>query len=595
MESRIVKQAREFCSSLFSEIELSESQEFEIFSTAMLATSLANKADNEMLKDTWLNDNIPGIDGFFIVVDNALYSISNYNILFTEGVKFKDVEFCFIEAKTSKSVDSGAILKFYDILVSILKKNNDCQQDIAKCIDAFDEESKNQTNTDLKLSFYFCTQKTESEIADLKDNWKETIRKNEEKIKEFIEIKTHLIGSEFIRKIYESNREGQVSISIPKSNLISIYSKCFVGYINALSLLQSISFENDDLKILNNNVFEDNIRLFLGDTDINKNIQETAQTKDTIFHLYNNGITIINSEHKENNRINHYTFYSIRIINGCQTISSLFEIYKNNKNNKIMENIILPIKLIETIDEDEIEFIATSANSQNQIDTYQLLSNREFFKTLENYFCKNIISNKAIFYKRRIGQQNKRGCINVDLLIIMRALMSSIFQIPHRASGYFDSTMNKYLESLKQLNKESYCKLIYIVTYLFIFVEDFLNNMTKKDKTHLLKHHITFIVFKIINVDIDIKKPKKMGEIPEQWDNEAIDKIYDKLKKLLSNTKEFEQNINYVLKSIEDTGLNISNIAKTNQKILYSPINKVILEFDNFCSKLSEEIINVKS
>ena len=53
MESRIVKQAREFCSSLFSEMELSESQEFEIFSTAMLATTLANKVDNEILKDTF--------------------------------------------------------------------------------------------------------------------------------------------------------------------------------------------------------------------------------------------------------------------------------------------------------------------------------------------------------------------------------------------------------------------------------------------------------------------------------------------------------------------------------------------------------------
>lgn len=47
MESRIVKQAREFCSSLFPEMELLESQKFEFFSTAMLATTLANKVDNE--------------------------------------------------------------------------------------------------------------------------------------------------------------------------------------------------------------------------------------------------------------------------------------------------------------------------------------------------------------------------------------------------------------------------------------------------------------------------------------------------------------------------------------------------------------------
>ena len=89
MESRIVKQAREFCSSLFSEMELSESQEFEIFSTAMLATTLANKVDNEILKDTWLNDNISGIDGFFIIIDNALYSINNYSTILENNEEFK--------------------------------------------------------------------------------------------------------------------------------------------------------------------------------------------------------------------------------------------------------------------------------------------------------------------------------------------------------------------------------------------------------------------------------------------------------------------------------------------------------------------------
>lgn len=507
MESKIVRKAREFCSELFLEKKLSESQEFEIFSTAMLATMIAKKTNQELLKDIWLNNNISGIDSFFIIVDSALYTINNYNILFNEDTNFKNVEFCFVEAKNSKSVDSGSILKFYNTLEKILNnKEEKTLQNIAECINSFDKELQKQKNVAQRINFYFCTQKTESEIDNLKKDWTKEIEANEEKINEFIEIKTHLVSSEFLRKIYKSNRTGQIDVSIPKNNLVSISDKCFIGYISALSVLKSISLENNDIKLLNNNVFEDNIRLFLGDTSINKNIQETAQDKNKSFHLYNNGLTLINAKCDSN--MQDYTFRSIRIINGCQTINSLFEVYKNSKNDEELKNIILPIKIIETIDEDEIELIATSANSQNQIDTYQLLSNREFFKTLENYFYKNIINNKAIFYKRRIGQQNKQGNINIDLLIIMRALMSSVFQIPHRASGYFDSTMNKYLESLKELNEESYCKLFYTATYLFVFVEDFLNSI-KKDKLHLLKHHITFITFRVINIGINIKKPKK--------------------------------------------------------------------------------------
>lgn len=580
MESRIVGQAREFCSGLFSERKLSESQEFEIFSTAMIAMATAIKCDKELLKDIWLDDNISGIDGFFILVDNALYSISNYDVLFgEEEVKFKDVEFCFVEAKNSTNVDYSSILKFYNTIENILKQRElkSALKNINKCFVRFNDRI--ERNATLKIKFYFCTQKTESDINELKDSWKQNIKKNEENIEEFIPIETQIIGSEFLRKTYESNRKGQVSISIPNNQLVTVSEKCFVGYIDALSILKSIALENGEMKLLNNNVFEDNIRLFLGDTEINKSIQNTAQNKNDSFHLYNNGLTLVTAKSTAN-KLKSITFDSIRIINGCQTISSLFEIYKSSKSDEILKDVIIPVKIIDIVDEDEIEFIATSANSQNQINTYQLLSNREFFKRLEKYFEEHTINNRPIVYERRkIGEQNKQKRDSVDLLIMMRALMSSVFQIPHRASGYFDSTMNMYLASLKQLNQESYCKLIYIVTYLFIFVEE---SLTIDNKT--LRYHIVFIIFKSFCPN-NIKKPRKMGEIPE-WNDESISEVYDKIKNLLSNTKVFEEKIKYILESLKNTNL---KDVKTNKRLLYSPVNKVISDFDNFCSKISKE------
>lgn len=86
-----------------------------------------------------------------------------------------------------------------------------------------------------------------------------------------------------------------------------------------------------------------------------------------------------------------------------------------------------------------------------------------------------------------------------------------------------------------------------------------------------------------------------MGDIPENWDNEMIDKICNNIKKILSDTKEFEKNINYIIQEIEKTQLSSFNIVKTNQKILYSPINKVIPKFDDFCLNLSKkELLNAK-
>lgn len=580
METRITKQAREFCSKLFSN-ELDEDKQFEIFSTSMLAIATSSKYSEESLKEIWLNDNISGIDGFFILVDNALYNIYNYDTLFEEEnlKKFKDICFCFVEAKNTKNIDKGSILKSYTTLEKIIYDNCDDEmlESIRECIDKFDRES----NISLKIKIYFCTQKTETDIESLKKSWQQDIDMKEEAIKQYIDIETVFVSSNFLSKIYISRQKGGIDIRIQKNTLIGIDAKCFIGYTSVLSILEAISLNLDGDKLLNDIVFEDNIRLFLGNTNINKNIQNTVQTdnKRNNFHLYNNGLTIIAAQIEMN--INDYTFKSITIINGCQTISSLFEIYKNNQN--ILSDITIPIKIIETTNEEEMEYIATTSNSQNQIDAYQLLSNKEFFKNLENLFNKNIISNTPIFYKRRVGQEDKNNCINIDLRIIMRALMSSVFCIPHRASGYFDDTMNKYLENLKSLNQESYCKLIYILTYMFVLVSDFLNNENKDSKLHLLRHHITFIIFKSFK---SINKPRKIGDIPILKDAD-IEDIYEEIHLLLSDSELFKKRMQKIIKKLETTQL--GRTITTNQKVLYSPITKTIDNFENFCKDINNE------
>lgn len=580
METRITKQAREFCSKLFSK-ELSEDKQFEIFSTSMLAIATSSKYSEESLKEIWLNDNISGIDGFFILVDNALYNIYNYDILFEEEnlKKFKDICFCFVEAKNTKSIDKGSILKSYTTLEKIISDNcnDEMLESIRECINKFDKES----NISLKIKIYFCTQKTETDIESLKKSWQQDINMKEESIKRYIDVETIFVSSNFLSQIYISRQKGGINIRIPQNTLIRIDSKCFIGYTSVLSILEAISLNLNGDKLLNDIVFEDNIRLFLGNTNINKNIQNTIQTdnKRNNFHLYNNGLTIIAAQIEIN--MNDYTFKSITIINGCQTISSLFEIYKNDQN--ILNNITIPIKIIETTNEEEMEYIATTSNSQNQIDAYQLLSNKEFFKNLENLFNKNIINNKPIFYKRRVGQEDKNNCINIDLRIIMRALMSSVFCIPHRASGYFDDTMNKYLENLKSLNQESYCKLIYILTYMFVLVSDFLNNENKDSKLHLLKHHITFIIFKSFK---SINKPRKIGDIPIFKDAD-IEDIYKDIYLLLSDSELFKKRMQKIIKKLETTRL--GRTITTNQKVLYSPITKTIDNFENFCKDINNE------
>lgn len=266
IETRINKYMRAYCAELYDNKNLSDSQQFEIFSTCMIAISNAIHCDKDTLKQIWLDDNLPGIDGFFILVDNAIYSIKNYMQLFDNEKQFKDVEFFIIEAKNSSSVDSGSLQKSYYTIKELIKcrgeHTNRKTLEIYNCIDYFDTaDSKN--NKSMKINFYFCTQKDEKDTISIRSNWQDIINLQEDEIKQYIEIETSIIGSEFLRKSYESTKDG-IKMVVPKEQLIFMDNsiQCCVGYINISQIMEVISFDNNSKKTLKSGIFDDNIRLF---------------------------------------------------------------------------------------------------------------------------------------------------------------------------------------------------------------------------------------------------------------------------------------------------------------------------------------------
>ena len=118
---------------------------------------------------------------------------------------------------------------------------------------------------------------------------------------------------------------------------------------------------------------------------------------------------------------------------------------------------------------------------------------------------------------------------------------------------------------------------------MFVLVSDFLNNENKDSKLHLLKHHITFIIFKSFK---SISKPRKIGDIPILKDAD-IEDIYKDIYLLLSDSELFKKRMQKIIKKLETTRL--GRTITTNQKVLYSPITKTIDNFENFCKDINNE------
>ena len=152
-------------------------------------------------------------------------------------------------------------------------------------------------------------------------------------------------------------------------------------------------------------IFDKNIREYLGNRGINKQIYQTLLNKEdrNNFFYYNNGITIIcdkiNKIKSVKNTKNDKFSPSIeienpQIVNGCQTVNSIYEALKNSDETKVekeYEYTFVMVKILE-IDRNNNEEeklyndIVKYNNSQNSINEKNFVANNKLFERLQGEF-----------------------------------------------------------------------------------------------------------------------------------------------------------------------------------------------------------------
>lgn len=152
-------------------------------------------------------------------------------------------------------------------------------------------------------------------------------------------------------------------------------------------------------------IFDKNIREYLGNKGINKHIYTTLLDSEERknFFYYNNGITIICDKIKpiktQNSGINSNALFEIdnpQIVNGCQTVNSIYEALSNISVDKLEDEfkdtfVMLKILEINRADDKEhslYEKIVKYNNSQNAIDEKAFTANVNDFLRLQTEFRK---------------------------------------------------------------------------------------------------------------------------------------------------------------------------------------------------------------
>ena len=145
-------------------------------------------------------------------------------------------------------------------------------------------------------------------------------------------------------------------------------------------------------------IFDANIREYLGNTGINKNMYNTlmdAEDRRNFFY-YNNGITIVCSAMSTPKTTPNGLKFLItqpQIVNGCQTVSTIYaalDTFNPSDLEKEFKNTFVLIKLLQIDDSIEQEklykSIVTYNNSQNSIDEKTFAANNSVFVRLQKEF-----------------------------------------------------------------------------------------------------------------------------------------------------------------------------------------------------------------
>ena len=175
-----------------------------------------------------------------------------------------------------------------------------------------------------------------------------------------------------------------------------------IGFVNVNQLIRLVDRYN------NNELFEKNVRLFLGESkEVNRRIIETITgNQSPWFGFMNNGVSITADEvevhlppSKQKVKVR---LKGIQIINGCQTVNALYHAkYAPELKDRFQGNSSVMVRIYQVAPKkkDFLNALIIATNSQNAIRPEDLLSNDKIQRILQEMY-----RDYNIGYERKEGE-----------------------------------------------------------------------------------------------------------------------------------------------------------------------------------------------
>lgn len=507
-------------------ISESESSDFEKFSNYSIV-SLEYQKSFDIDFVTVGDGNDTALDGIAILANGVLIENTDEIDDLLEKNGFLEVEFIFIQSKTSSSFDSGEIGKFlYGVKdffseTPTLVRNTDISN-FAHLADYIMSKAPSfRANPTLKL-FYVTTGTWTSDqnLSAVLNNGKTEL----ENLNLFETVATFPFGTNELVRTYRKSKEA-ISTTFEFNSRITLptiegITQSYIGMIPYSEFKKIIVDENDRIQ----NVFEDNVRDFQGESnDVNKGIVSTITGDSTdLFGVLNNGVTIVTTS--LNNTGNTFTIKDYQIVNGCQTSNVIY----NNRDSENIDSLYIPIKIIATENEDVKNQITFATNSQTQIKKEQLASVTQFQRHLEQYY-NSFEGDKKLYYERRSKQYNRDASIIKNKIITIpyqiKAFSSMFLHNPHMVTSYFGSIVKKLNNQESIIFNEDHAYAPYYLSgFAFYKLETLFRKRLIDAKYKKVRYHLIFLYKKLASSNETVP-PLNSTRLMERYCNNIIEKL----------------------------------------------------------------------
>lgn len=310
--------------------------------------------------------------------------------------------------------------------------------------------------------------------------------------------------------------------------------KSYYGQINCL-------FYVDIYRNHKSRLFAQNIRGFMGESDINSEIVKSLIVDPSGFIHFNNGITILAKKiHKSayggNDRATgHFSCEDITIINGAQTVGSIYEAYKLNAEQVSKAYVFTRIISLENCPKDFERKVTIATNTQNKIEKKDFVS-----LDPEQHRLKTELLLDDIYYQiKREGAEIKKDVKSFDLeeaTIVLACLQPNVelsVLAKREISRLLDDTTKPPYKTL--FNEKLTAQKLYKAIIIFRKVDSQIKSLkwSVGDVHSLIITHGSYLIFHLVfqlvekallnnpNADLNSDKLNKIEEISK----DIIDKV----------------------------------------------------------------------